>query len=863
MRSNLAAALGATLIVGATLVSVGCGGQASRRLGEVYTYKAVPRDAVLTSDRSRAVYMLRGPGYPASENANRLFDLFNEFGHIGPLVLLEEASRLGEEADRSYRLAVDRGEANSPTTKSLSEIALQSWAIASQLRGQIQIDELERLIRELEKDPDDAIKADRLAHLKAEIERLPKQHRRERELTATIGGLLWTRIAMRTLSNDLKDLYNELYRDNHWIPWSARTEFLGTKYPLHLTVGGLPLPNDTWTYMAKPGGDWTGDWTRIMVAGKRTGEQSRPKFVIDPTFVDYLGSALPPSPRRTNAGTNWREARSYGPVRAEQDTEANRKLERVYTQLATELHDVAERVLSVRDGLQYQWERLPRISYEREGLSAEMGHLVEAERLSLDTSALFHPPAAAGDEGNADADAKGGATSAARDEQRDLRVIETMAYKRMINEVQIRIRNSIDLINRVLRIHADEMADLARDHVDAKIQLEALARRFDRLVPRHPNRKLAVVDDPKLPPTRLTVLLKTLYIRYLSEGSPSIPPERRGTELLVTAEMQTADDVNAGNGQVSPVVFEPHYAPGMFVNVRDRIVYGPRTYTGQFFNVRLSVVELDGLANSAISNGLSMAMDAVTSFQPELGVVSPFVTSFFRGVLNAVTEDDVELKFEFTLPSPEGKGKADVDLLLAETGHYIILKRENPEREEYNALRANRRYTDNDLIYNPENGLLYYRKDMENPQNNFVPENLFREQTYMVLVVTDEYASEDRLGEALRQRLSTALGEERARELIPDRDTTLAVLQGLGQLSEGALPGGAALSDADRHARSQEVELRQEELWSSSSDFSKAAVIHALSEAATDRAKQALGTDLEAWKQAALVVRADGLIDVE
>ena len=389
-----------------------------------------------------------------------------------------------------------------------------------------------------------------------------------------------------------------------------------------------------------------------------------------------------------------------------------------------------------------------------------------------------------------------------------------------------------------------------------------MAKRFDRLVPRHPNRSLVVTDNPDELPTRLTILLKSLYVRYLDTGQPDAAPGERGAALLVTAEVQSGKDAGNDGGRVSPVILEEFFSPGHFVNVRDRIVYGPKVYRGEFLNVKLSVVRLSNVNDSAVGEGLGMAMDSISKFNPGLSAVSPFVSSFFKGVLNNIDPDATELSYEFTMPAVEGKGKADVDMLRAETGHYIILKRENAFRDEFDIEKSIRRYTNNDIIYNPENGLLYHRVDMETPQNNFRPENMFREQTYMVLVVTDEYVSDDNLGAALRAQLGATLGSEVSNAIIPTAEITQGFLGEYQKAAQFQPPSGGQVDDATATARLQILKNNQDELWSSAPDWQKALIVEGLYAGADAETQNLLGKDVNAWKRASLDIAADGRFTV-
>ena len=887
------------LLIAVLLAMSSCGGPASRRMGEVYVYKAVPRDAVITTDRSSAVYMLRGPGYPANENANRIFDMFNTFGHVGPSILMKEANRLYEEASREYLIRFKSGDGNSPTAKSLNEIAAEAQLILEELNTQF------TKTKEYERN-------------------------REASLVESISSLVQTRHYIHSLDDDLRDLYGDLYNDNRWVPWNRRRESLNSKFPLFITIGGQPLPNQTWTYMEDPGKLWPSS-------------QETPRWVIDDAFAEFLKQALPLTwvdgemaairrrerwvdllqeafadvhvkdgdpvkelttfydqfvgevrdtvkamkntnevvlddalkkfitEKKVRKAITDRYKQLCADVKQESNEEAVRNQKQLYAQLGKDLHDIVEGVLALQSGLQYQWELLPRISYydykqhEREsleliipGINDEQGefnfeqHMVSQDDLEA-WNALRRIKAE-----KMGTDKK----TTQLQSQWAQRVVEVMPYKSMINRIQNGSRSALYLINEVLNSYKTEMALLASEYINEKVRLESLVKQFDQLVPRHPNRKLIVVKDAKKPPTRLTVLMKTLYIRYLSEGSSSVRPEKRGTELLVTCEVESAEDV--GDSTVMPLVYEPHYSPSNFVNVRDRIIYGPKTYKGDFFNVKISIVELDDLNNSAISSGLDQAVDVVGKAKPELSAISPFVTTFFKGIVNGLMENDIELKFEFTIPGPEGKGKADVDMLVAETGHYIILKRENDTRKEYNVESARKRYGPNDLIYNPEDGLLYYRLDMENPRNNFNADNLFKEQTYMVMVVTDEYAAEDNLGMALRKRLSQTLGEDRSRQLIPDFKSAQNMLDNYSETQQQlSTPVNANLDGREKRLRLNQVQGQQDSLWSSNSELNKAVIVRSLFEQSAPRARQLLKEDLESWKKAILIVNDNGLIDVE
>src|SRR5207244_3972337 len=95
------------------------------------------------------------------------------------------------------------------------------------------------------------------------------------------------------------------------------------------------------------------------------------------------------------------------------------------------------------------------------------------------------------------------------------------------------------------------------------------------------------------------------------------------------------------------------------------------------------VQSLHDLNNTNILSGFSAISGIVGTANPEFAAVSPALNSFFAGIINAATEPSTEIDFSFTIPQPEGTGKANTDFLVNETGTFILLKKENSTRNEY------------------------------------------------------------------------------------------------------------------------------------------------------------------------------------
>ena len=177
------------------------------------------------------------------------------------------------------------------------------------------------------------------------------------------------------------------------------------------------------------------------------------------------------------------------------------------------------------------------------------------------------------------------------------------------------------------------------------------------------------------------------------------------------------------------------------------------------------------------------------------------------------------------------------------------MKRENEFREEFNIEKSVRRYTNNDVIYNPENGLLYHRVDMETPQNNFRPEHMFREQTYMVLAVTDEYVTDDNLGSALRAQLGATLGGEVSNAIIPTAQITQVYLRNYQEAADFEPPAGGQVDDVTAATRLETLRKHQADLWSSAPDWQKAVIVEGLYAGADEEARSVLGREVDSWKR--------------
>lgn len=413
------------------------------------------------------------------------------------------------------------------------------------------------------------------------------------------------------------------------------------------------------------------------------------------------------------------------------------------------------------------------------------------------------------------------------------------------------------------------------DLVRARYQLIELNDYLKSLTVQDKFHRLAKPTTAGTTDAYLTLELKTLFLRYAdnlpkrmysSTRSRNIggatagialtgSVEDRRASILVLARVQMEEPREASN---YPIIFEPDYAAGHFVNQVDRIIWGPAPYTGKAIDLRFTVLQLRSLDNNMIENGLKGVTGSIALVNPEFAAISPAVNGLFSSILNAATKDQTELDFSFTIPPPEGAGKADTDSLIAETGHYILIKKENSRRRGLETLASAKRDTYRKLIYNPKDARLYHRKFYTNPELNFNEDNLFLDQSYAVIVVTDEYDSTDNLGQLLREQVARRVGERRAARIIPDqseaRDLLDVVRSSTALLNQGTNFSSAALEGLTS-------QLKQE-LWTPVSDIRREFIVQTLTSHSDATTLATLGTDPEKWKRAQIHVSKEGKISL-
>ena len=189
----------------------------------------------------------------------------------------------------------------------------------------------------------------------------------------------------------------------------------------------------------------------------------------------------------------------------------------------------------------------------------------------------------------------------------------------------------------------------------------------------------------------IALVLNNAFIKYLKEiGSPHV--------LLYT---QVFDDgTDNPETAVTKVLYNERNSPqGVNLGLADRVLYGPTPFKGFPLRVKLFIVELDKEQKELASKIIDAIGTTAATAKPEAAPAIEVAVRIAK-FLNAMNEDDFELRFDLTLYPVSTIGKAstgDVVLdkkgeptqrqakeltmvSLLRTGLYAVIKRELEER---------------------------------------------------------------------------------------------------------------------------------------------------------------------------------------
>ncbi len=189
----------------------------------------------------------------------------------------------------------------------------------------------------------------------------------------------------------------------------------------------------------------------------------------------------------------------------------------------------------------------------------------------------------------------------------------------------------------------------------------------------------------------ITIVVNSVFLRYLEDrGSPHV---------LVYAEVYD-DGTDDPSTALTKVLFDQRdQPPGVNLGLADRTLYGPVAFKGYPIRIRFFVVELDKEEKEQASKIIGAAGAAAAAAQPQYAPAVALGVQIAEAI-NALNEDDFELRFDLTLYPIGPLGNADiadarlrasgepvqrqtrpvVQAASLRTGSFAVLKREISER---------------------------------------------------------------------------------------------------------------------------------------------------------------------------------------
>ncbi len=195
----------------------------------------------------------------------------------------------------------------------------------------------------------------------------------------------------------------------------------------------------------------------------------------------------------------------------------------------------------------------------------------------------------------------------------------------------------------------------------------------------------------------ITLVLNNIFIKYLKDvGSPHV--------LVYTQVFDDGTD-NSDTAATKVLYNERNSPEGVNPGLADRVLYGPTPFKGFPLRIKLFIVELDKEQKELASKIIDAVGTSAATAKPEAAPAITVAVGIAKAI-NAMNEDDFELRFDMTLYPVSAIGKASTgDPILDEnnpgqiqaepvqrydravtlvsplrTGSYVVLKRELEER---------------------------------------------------------------------------------------------------------------------------------------------------------------------------------------
>jgi hypothetical protein len=176
----------------------------------------------------------------------------------------------------------------------------------------------------------------------------------------------------------------------------------------------------------------------------------------------------------------------------------------------------------------------------------------------------------------------------------------------------------------------------------------------------------------------LSVTLRTAFIKGFFEfGFNPLRSFQSNGEIAIVAnafEAETGKEIDFIKMQSGRLVFfSDDVAEGQVLNLNNLPIYGPKSYSGQPFALRITIFELDGGTEQAkaLLNSIAKAGSAAYApASPVLNLLNGIGQSLFDGAQN-------DTEFRYTMQFNPRPGNKFINSFVLESGNYVFVRLED------------------------------------------------------------------------------------------------------------------------------------------------------------------------------------------
>lgn len=272
-------------------------------------------------------------------------------------------------------------------------------------------------------------------------------------------------------------------------------------------------------------------------------------------------------------------------------------------------------------------------------------------------------------------------------------------------------------------------------HISGSSTPEVVKAKYLRLV----YKNFSLGEDSRIQEgDSLSVTLRTAFIKDFFEFSfnPLRGFQANG-EIAIVAnafEAETGKEIDFIKMQSGRLVFfSDDVAKKQVLNLNNLPIYGPKSYTGQPFALRITIFELDGGTEQAktLLNSIAKAGSAAYApASPLLDLLNGIGQSLFNGAQN-------DTEFRYTMQFNARPGSKFINSFVLEAGNYVFVRL---EKRDYKVLW-------DDIVLDENKGELFWKngKCSKDPEKDSIDKPLrpYQDNTYLVVEVNTGGSAKD------------------------------------------------------------------------------------------------------------------------